>query len=516
MTDGKWSLADELLHPGQAIPAGGSAAPTASSSRSSQVHDLFADVFSRGTSGSGAGSPGGAAAASASRNSTGSGSQRAAPAPTPRLPTSIEETGLSLSHLVEMVLKLLYLHGTMVGQDIAHNIRLVFPVVDEALRFLKDQRCIDISGADLVGRISFRYTLTELGRIRAREIFEQCRYVGPAPVPLEQYVAQCRRQTVVNIPCNPQTLAAAFSDSIIRPGLLSEIGPAVCTGRSLFVYGPPGNGKTVLAKGLGRFLNTFGGEIYIPYALQAENSIITLYDPVLHQTTDDADLARRGVMPKSSFSETGTLVVSDTPSDMRWRRIRRPVIITGGELTLEMLELQRNANANFYNAPLHIKANGGVFLIDDFGRQLVSPKDLLNRWIVPLEERIDYLTLTSGRKFAIPFEQLIIFSTNLEPKDLVDDAFLRRIRHKVRIEAPGRDVFRQIFELVCKQRGVPYSPEVVDYCFVEYYDQGRSPKSSDPRDLIDLAQAICSYEQQPFDWSPSLIATAADRLFHQI
>lgn len=503
MTQRSWSLADELLQASGTDAVATAPAPSEASPRTAQVHDLYSDLLQRSSK---------TAAGPAATSST----APAAPAIPPRMPATLADTGLTLGQLSEMVLKLLYMHGSLVGQDIAHQVRLVFPIVDESLRFLKDQRCIEVSGADLVGRVSFRFALTELGRVRAREVFEQCRYVGPMPVPLEQYVAQCRRQTVTGVPCNPLTLAAAFSDCVIRPGLLEEIGPAVCTGRSLFVYGPPGNGKTVLAKGLGRFLNTYGGEIYIPYAVQAENTIITMFDPVVHQTTDESELARKGILPRQSLSDASTLLVADTPSDLRWRRIRRPVIITGGELTLEMLELQKSSTSNFYNAPLHLKSNGGVFLIDDFGRQLVSPKDLLNRWIVPLEERIDYLTLSSGRKLAVPFEQFIVFSTNLEPKDLVDDAFLRRIRHKVRIDSPNRDVYRRIFELLCQQRRVPFSEEVVEYVFSRYYDIGRAPKSSDPRDLIDLADAICRYEEKPFEWTEPLITTAAARLFHQV
>lgn len=436
--------------------------------------------------------------------------------PGPRAPGTLAEAGLTLGFVAEMVLKLLYAHGSLVGQEIAHQNRLPFPIIDEALRFLKDQRCVEVSGGEVVGRISYRFALTELGRLRARETFDQCRYVGPAPVTMEQYVAQCRRQTVTGIPCTPRTLQTAFEGFIIREGLLDDLGPAVCSGRSIFVYGPPGNGKTVVAKGLGRYLNLYGGEIYVPYAIQAENTIITLFDPVLHQSTDDAELTRKGVLPKSSLAGGGSPVSAEGLHDLRWRRVRRPVIITGGELTLDMLELQLHKTGNFYNAPLHIKANGGVFLIDDFGRQLVSPKDLLNRWIVPLEERIDYLTLTTGRKFAMPFEQLIVFSTNLDPKDLVDDAFLRRIRYKIRVDPPSRELYSQIFESTCLQRGIPYSPAVVEHAFAQHYERGRVPRSSDPRDLIDLAQALCRFHDHPFEWSEEVIHYATGRLFHEL
>ncbi|QDV49131.1 ATPase [Gimesia fumaroli] len=432
-------------------------------------------------------------------------------------PQTLEETGLSLIQLCNLVLKQLYLQGSALGIEISRSAHLPFSIIDVALAFLKDDKCIEVTSGNMIGRSSYRFNLTELGRIRAREAFEQCRYVGPAPVPLDAYVRQCQLQTVVGIECTPERLEDSFSDFIIREGLLDELGPAVCSGRSIFIYGPPGNGKTLIAKGLGRFLNRQGGEIYVPYAIQMENSIITLFDPTIHQTTDDHELeARNNTDPKTSgrMPEMEDWVKPDT--DLRWRRIRRPVVITGGELNLDMLDLRYNKTSNFYTAPLHIKANGGVFLIDDFGRQLVSPKDLLNRWIMPLEDRVDYLTLATGKKFAIPFEQLIVFSTNLDPKDLVDEAFLRRIRHKIEISAPSREVFTEIAQLCCRQRGVEYSPVFVSYLYDTYYNQGKSPRSSDPRDLLEILQSICRFKGQEPIISTQLISEAAQRFFCQI
>lgn len=419
-----------------------------------------------------------------------------------------------MGQLCDLVMKTLYVHGILQGSDLSRFTRLPFNIVDESLRPLRDQKLVEVASGDMVGRISYRFALTDVGRTRARDLFENCRYVGPAPVPIEQYVEHCRLQHVTGTPCHPATLRSAFKDFVVRPSMLDELGPAVCSGKSIFVYGPPGNGKTVIAKGLGHFLNRFGGEIYVPYAILAENSIITVFDPGIHHTTDDADLAQRGM--SSNSVEQSSYVVHDGPVDTRWRRIKRPVVITGGELTLDMLELQYSSTANFYSAPLHIKANGGVFLIDDFGRQIVRPKDLLNRWIVPLEERVDYLTLATGRKFMLPFEQLIIFSTNLDPKDLVDDAFLRRIKHKIRIDPPTRDTYATIFQLVCRQRDIPFNESFVEVLFDRYYDRGRVPRSSDPRDLLDMAQSICRFHDQPIRLTGDLIDQCARRFFGEI
>jgi hypothetical protein len=435
-------------------------------------------------------------------------------APAPEAPASLADTGLTLMQISDLVLKQLYIQGNLLGVHIARQARLPFQVIDEGLSFLKEEKCIEVASGDLIGPASYRFHLTELGRHRAREAFDQCRYVGPAPVPLHSYIEQCRRQTVTGTVCSPASLREAFGDLIIRPGLLEELGPAVCSGKSIFVYGPPGNGKTMIAKGLGTFLNNYGGEIYVPYAIEAENSIITVFDPTIHQPTDNEEVV--GLTP-SDFDPTmqgdPSTIHEQMTRDLRWRRVRRPVVITGGELTLEMLDLRYNKASNFYNAPLHIKANSGVFLIDDFGRQIVSPRDLLNRWILPLEERIDFLTLVTGKKFSVPFEQLIIFSTNLDPRELVDEAFLRRIRHKIQINSPSRDLYTEIFQLCCRERGITYSPEPVDYLYSTYYDRGKPPRSSDPRDLLEIAQSICRFRNQHVLLSEELIAEASERFF---
>ncbi len=421
----------------------------------------------------------------------------------PSSPETLKEAGLSSGLLTDMILRTLYQRGVMLGLDLARFLCLPFKIVEEGIRFLKDEKCIEVTGGELIGRVSYKFALTDLGRRRAQDAMQQCGYVGPAPVPLEDYVEQTYRQAVTGISCTPETLRSHFAHLVLKEDLFNAIGPAVISGKSVFIYGPPGNGKTAMARAIGDFMNAAGGSIFVPYAIQAEGGIITIYDPSLHQLDDESP-----VHAENTDVRIRELLNTDTV-DARWVRVRRPVIVTGGELNLDMLDLRYNAAANFYQAPLHVKANGGVFLIDDFGRQLVSPKELLNRWILPLEDRHDFLTVASGKKFQVPFEQLIIFSTNLDPKDLVDDAFLRRIRHKVQIHAPGRDVYEKIFAAMCKRLGMAPAADAVEYLYTRYYTQGRSPRASDCRDLLEIVQSICRYRRQPVHLTRDLIAEAA-------
>ena len=355
----------------------------------------------------------------------------------------------------------------------------------------------------MLGRLSQRFLLTELGRCGSRR-FRQCRYVGPAPVSLEAYREQCRRQSVIGLDCDQEAFRRAFDGLVLRAGLLDELGPAVCSGRSVFLSGPPGNGKTAIARRIGTYLTGHGGDVFVPYALHVDNSVVTVFDPAVHRAADGTGAEQRGTDD------------DEADYDRRWRRIRRPVIVAGGELTLAMLDLRHNEAGRYYTAPLHIKANGGVFLIDDFGRQVISPRELLNRWILPLEERTDFLTLASGRKVSVPFEQLIIFSTNLPADSLVDEAFLRRIRHKIVVGPPSREEYRAIFSRRCDDMGLPFAERAVEFLFAQHYNRNRLPRSSDPRDLLDVAGAICRFRGEQPRLTDEVLAEAAQRFFCEV
>jgi predicted ATPase with chaperone activity len=418
-------------------------------------------------------------------------------------PLSIRETGLSMGLLTELALKLVYNAGEIGASEICAALCLPFTgVVQRVLELLDREELVNIVGAEGFGERAYRYTIARKGIERVHQVMERNQYVGPAPVPLEQYNAMISAQAVGEVILAEDEVKAAFDGLVIDPAMFDKIGPALMSGQSLFLYGPPGNGKTTIAGRMARLLAR--DPIYIPYAVAVDNHVIKVFDHFNHNRANEQPV------PQYVTAELDPSKVLDE----RWVSIERPTIMTGGELTLESLDLIWDPAAKYYEAPLQMKANGGMFLIDDFGRQQMDPQDLLNRWIVPLETRVDFLKLHTGKKIEIPFEQLVVFSTNLDPADLVDDAFLRRIRQKLKVDNPTADEFHQIFQIMCQVRGVEYTREGFVHLVREWYIKPqRAFKNCHPRDVLDQLLDIARYKHLQAVASPEMMDMAASSYF---
>ena len=412
----------------------------------------------------------------------------------PAEPYEAENAGLNETLVEAIIYRYLQNVGEAEGRKISEQVKLPFRMVEPILNRLKMEQNVAYKSSTATN--DYCYVLTETGRNIARNHLQDCSYYGSCPVPLTHYIASVKYQTIEGQYPRRKDLMAAFHDLLINPKMLDRLGPAVASGRGMFLFGFPGNGKTSIAE---RVTGAFGKYVWIPRAVDIDGEILRIFDPMCHQLA----------MPE----ETGGLL-SEGGFDKRWVRIERPTVIAGGELTMDMLEVQHNPESNISESSLQLKSNCGTLIIDDFGRQKMAVDALLNRWIVPLEKRYDFLNMASGKKIQVPFDQLVVFSTNLEPKDLVDDAFLRRIPYKIEITDPPEADFRKLFQIMAKVLKVPYNQACIDYLIETHYKPINRPmRMCQPRDLLLQVKNYCLYNDLPIDLKNEYFDYACDNYF---
>lgn len=412
----------------------------------------------------------------------------------PPEPTNLSDASISGEDIESISLKFLLARGTATGSEIADQLRLPFVLIEPILRQLKQEQVISYKGTTNSG--DFVYVLGDVGRERARRYNDLCKYFGTVPVTLKDYIFSVNAQSLEHQRIGPTNLQRAFGDLQIPDRIMNKLGPAISAGKGMFLFGAPGNGKTSIAE---RVTKAFGETIWIPRAVGVEGEIVRVFDPAVHE---EAPLPNDGGVIKSLHY------------DRRWVRIKRPTIVVGGELTMEQLEITYNESTGISEAPMQMKSNCGTLVIDDFGRQKMRVDELLNRWIVPLEKRYDFLCTISGKKIQIPFAQLIVFSTNLEPRDLVDDAFLRRIPYKIEVVDPNEQEFRNLFKIMCKKLGFEYSDAALDYLIEKHYrPKNRFFRNCHARDLLLQIKYLCQYNERPLELTPATFDFAVENYF---
>ncbi len=401
----------------------------------------------------------------------------------PKAPPDIAATGLEASVLTGLLVKWGFMETRFTTEEVAHKLHLSVPLARQVL----EKACFDGSMEQLyqTGEGTYRYRITEEGRQHAARFLEVCGYIGPAPVSLAAYTAMLRWQFANTPPVHADRVAAALSGLVVSPTTMELVGLAASSGRSLFLFGPPGNGKTSIGRKVHAALP---GDYWIPHAVSVGNDVIHMFDEQCHQRVETGE-------------HSGAI-------DQRWVRIRRPMVVVGGELTLDSLDLIYSPSLRQYEAPPHLKANGGVFLVDDFGRERVSPDQLLNRFITPMEHQVDYFTLRTGQKIQLPLRHVLIIATNLSPDMVTDPAFLRRLGYRVHLGAPTPEQYTQIFQNYAQRRGVTVAPELISQLLERYRAQNREMRSCEPRDLIERARDICRFRNRPLELTPAVLDLA--------
>jgi predicted ATPase with chaperone activity len=437
------------------------------------------------------------------------GDQEEDPRQAPFVPQSqtVEETGLDFGLLLDLCIKSIYYLGRPPARIVSSQLALSYHIVQELLTFLKREQLCEVVGSSGVGEQNYKYALTSKGAEKAEEVLARGHYVGPAPIPFEKYLEILERQSVKRLCVNREGVEGVLSNLVLSERTLRSIGPAVNSGKAVLLYGGSGNGKSTIAKAVGDMLY---GQVLVPYAIEINGQIVKVFDARTHQEVNGSPPVERRADEDGSALPAGL----ERRRDRRWAVVRRPVVMAGGELTLRDLELRFDPISKFYVAPLQVKANGGILVIDDFGRQLLQPKELLNRWIVPMDKGWDHLTLQTGESIEVPFDVLLMFSTNLPPAQLGDEAFFRRIHHKVEIPNPSREEYLQILRLVCQDLNIPFSDDGAAYLLDRHYVETSRPlRGCHPGDIMELIEDIARYRGRAPALEPDLIDLAADSYF---